>query len=270
MTAEQQRQLDEIEKDRRKREKELLLFLLLLLGQSQRYATAAIRLGHDPGQAIYNVMLGNPDLDLRGAVPGMMMAMRDAYASAVKTAAKIIGVAPLETTPPNYSVAARDAVKQMTDAIIRKVRRVQEQERANGAGPIKLIPAVREAFADGFLGDKPFVADAVAVTAINQGYQQGLFRGWKDEVDGLRYVAVLDNRTTPICVVRDRVELPATDAWWMSNTPPMHYNCRSTLLPIMGNFVPTENPPTFPPAQPGFGKRNTTLLSLAAEAYCTH
>lgn len=43
------------------------------------------------------------------------------------------------------------------------------------------------------------------------------------------YDAILDARTTVICRERDGTVLPADDPWWRSNTPPLHFNCRSGI-----------------------------------------
>lgn len=70
------------------------------------------------------------------------------------------------------------------------------------------------------------------------------------------YDAVLDSRTTSICQERNGVVRPAGDPWWESNTPPLHFNCRSGIRPLtneqaqargISQQLPEESP------QEGFG-----------------
>lgn len=70
------------------------------------------------------------------------------------------------------------------------------------------------------------------------------------------YDAVLDNRTTAICRSRNGVVRPADDPWWQSNTPPLHFSCRSGIRPLTEAEAQTrgiaERLPEEPP-QEGFG-----------------
>lgn len=70
------------------------------------------------------------------------------------------------------------------------------------------------------------------------------------------YDAVLDARTTAICRERNGVVRPADDPWWQSNTPPLHFNCRSGVRPLTEAEAQargiTERLPEEPP-QKGFG-----------------
>ena len=51
-------------------------------------------------------------------------------------------------------------------------------------------------------------------------------------VEGLEYSAVLDRRTTPVCLRLDGAKYAITNSIWESITPPNHHNCRSVLIPI--------------------------------------
>lgn len=76
------------------------------------------------------------------------------------------------------------------------------------------------------------------------------FRQWKSK---------LTMDTTPQCLARKDKVLPADDPWWDDNWPPIHYNCRSTVIALnrlaaerLG--VATANQiKDFPEAQKGFG-----------------
>ncbi|NCC56369.1 MAG: hypothetical protein EOM17_01960 [Synergistales bacterium] len=52
-------------------------------------------------------------------------------------------------------------------------------------------------------------------------------------VEGVEYCAVLDSRTTDMCQERDGLILRINDSRLWDNTPPLHPNCRSVLLPVM-------------------------------------
>jgi SPP1 gp7 family putative phage head morphogenesis protein len=54
-----------------------------------------------------------------------------------------------------------------------------------------------------------------------------------DVIEGVRFSAIMDGRTTDICIARHGLTLPLSDqAGIASNTPPLHYQCRSVWVPI--------------------------------------
>lgn len=44
--------------------------------------------------------------------------------------------------------------------------------------------------------------------------------------------AVLDDRTTDICEECDGTTLPADHGWWGQHNPPLHFSCRSGIIPM--------------------------------------
>lgn len=48
----------------------------------------------------------------------------------------------------------------------------------------------------------------------------------------LRFDASMDDRTTDECAECNGVVLPADDPFWTTHTPPLHYQCRSILVPL--------------------------------------
>lgn len=52
-------------------------------------------------------------------------------------------------------------------------------------------------------------------------------------VEGVEFCAILDSRTTDICAERDGLVLRIDDPRLWENTPPLHPNCRSILIPVM-------------------------------------
>ena len=48
----------------------------------------------------------------------------------------------------------------------------------------------------------------------------------------LRFDASMDDRTTDECAECNGTVLPADDPFWVTHTPPLHYQCRSILVPL--------------------------------------
>jgi SPP1 gp7 family putative phage head morphogenesis protein len=74
-----------------------------------------------------------------------------------------------------------------------------------------------------------------------------------DFVEGLEYSAVLDDRTTEICLELDGLHRHTDDEAWAKFKPPNHYNCRSLLIPITkgDDWDGTDDP--LPNVQPQVG-----------------
>lgn len=74
--------------------------------------------------------------------------------------------------------------------------------------------------------------DALARTIVNHAASASrdlVYKENSDIMDGYRWVATLDSKTTMICGSRDGVVYKnPTDP-----TPPAHYNCRSTTVPVI-------------------------------------
>jgi SPP1 gp7 family putative phage head morphogenesis protein len=85
-------------------------------------------------------------------------------------------------------------------------------------------------------------AEAVVRTAINHTVNAAREEVWaqnKDIISGLRWMSVLDGRTTTLCASRDGNIYPVSDG----PRPPAHWNCRSTMLPVIkGMALVTERP----------------------------
>jgi SPP1 gp7 family putative phage head morphogenesis protein len=45
-----------------------------------------------------------------------------------------------------------------------------------------------------------------------------------------RFTAILDLRTSDVCRACNDTVLPADHSWWARHTPPLHFNCRSTIV----------------------------------------
>lgn len=73
----------------------------------------------------------------------------------------------------------------------------------------------------------------------------------------LRFDAVTDSRISPICEALDGTVLPADDPFWRNHTPPLHFACRSVLVPLDVNEAEDEGISEKAPevdADEGFGR----------------
>lgn len=90
-------------------------------------------------------------------------------------------------------------------------------------------------FKDGLLEIDRRHAEAVVRTAINHtaNYaRQDLYEANSDIVSEWEYVATLDTRTTPICRALDGKRFKVGKG----PTPPQHWNCRSSSVPVIEGF----------------------------------
>lgn len=90
-------------------------------------------------------------------------------------------------------------------------------------------------FKDGILDINKRGAEAMVRTAVNHtaNYaREQLYKENPDLVKGIRWVSVLDNRTTAICRARDgKVYKVGTGP-----RPPAHINCRSCTVPVIASW----------------------------------
>ena len=268
LTAEQQQQLDLVERDRKDRE--ALIFLLLLALSEEAYQNAIItfRTGGDIEEVVRQTFVTGGTPILRNAYEG---AYRDAVRTANEIAGDSINPGPPPTPPPGLD--ATTVIDGMADDLVRRIQPAIDSahESIGNNAPQGVITsddvtsfgdAIKEAMqTGGFLhdnnakGDKPYELWTVGITIVNSGYQPGLFNTWQHSknVFGYQFCAILDDRTTAICEARDGVKLYKDDYWWWTNFCPCHWNCRSSILALLSPFIPTKNPPVTPPVMAGFG-----------------
>jgi len=83
-------------------------------------------------------------------------------------------------------------------------------------------------------------AKAIARTETTRAFNVGDLANTVQYVEGYRFTAVLDDRTTDICQERHGMFIPAHDVDLLAmNTPPLHVNCRSYLIPEL-HYVRTQ------------------------------
>lgn len=88
-------------------------------------------------------------------------------------------------------------------------------------------------------------AEAIVRTAINEVVNQvriNTFQDMGDVVKAIQQISTLDSRTSPICIaysglVWDVVDFePIGHSLPFNGGPPRHFNCRSTLVPVLRSF----------------------------------
>lgn len=250
-------QLDAIDRDRRKRENELLLALLLIGGQAYRTARHDVKLGSDPLYAIRLVLTGNQHFP--GMVAPIAKAMVEAHQAGFARMMRMTG-GTVEEPIPVYTPAAQNAASLAIGTLVRQV---------NGAlsapvAPESTLDALKQAWRDaGWTARDPRTLRALTGSVIVQGYGGGMFRAGQAivKVRGFVHRSVLDDGTTEICVQRDGLRLPKDHAYWRSNFPPLHFGCRSVLMPVLSDGPWSDWLPTVPPA-PGWG-RMAVLMEAA-------
>lgn len=47
-----------------------------------------------------------------------------------------------------------------------------------------------------------------------------------------RFAAVVDTKTSSICLACNKTTLSKDNVWWATHWPPMHHRCRSTVVPL--------------------------------------
>ena len=69
--------------------------------------------------------------------------------------------------------------------------------------------------------------------------------------------AIMDSRTSKACKACDGVILPASDPFWSTHNPPLHFNCRSDITPLSEDEAQgmggVKRPGKVPPVDEGFG-----------------
>lgn len=263
MTEEEQKAIDAIERDRRRREDELLLLLLLISGLATRHAVYAARMGHDPISALNDVIYGNPGLELEGIAPSASNILQLSHQDGVKRAYRLAGQkypTPQDVFGPNvghvYDDAANRLAKGLADGMGKRIGRAMDKARTDGIGPKGLPGRIRESLIDGYSKSDPWTLEDIVETNIVTAHTAGMVGGGQavDAIWGFNFVAVLDDVTTTICKTCAGTKQPKDSAWFFNHTPPMHFNCRSALLPILTDSksaVATAAPSIQP--MPGFG-----------------
>jgi len=120
-----------------------------------------------------------------------------------------------------------DAIERVKQKLIKSTS--SKEEFVKEVGKDEILKKV------GFHKENPFYLETVYRTNISAAYNAGRWaqiKRNKDIIKYLRYIAIDDGRTTPICRSLNGTTLPVDDPFWKKYTPPNHFNCRSSIMPI--------------------------------------
>jgi SPP1 gp7 family putative phage head morphogenesis protein len=131
----------------------------------------------------------------------------------------------------------------MRDTLTRKAQSVLAAALENGESKEQTMEKLEELFAP-YVGAEvagevvsPARLETIVRTNITDAYNQGRLQEMEDPdiadfIEGVRYSAVIDTRTTEICnLLHDKVFEKGSTAVHRL-TPPNHYNCRSVIVPV--------------------------------------
>lgn len=82
-------------------------------------------------------------------------------------------------------------------------------------------------------------ASLIVTTETTYAYNRGRLISYRENnVDYVRFSAIMDARTSAICASRHGLVMAMTSPDLVSNTPPLHGRCRSVLTPIYSRYEP--------------------------------
>lgn len=242
-----QADIDKIDSDRSKREDKLILALLLLMDDAEEESTQYLH---------GNLMLPLANV-LNRAVPVIAESMAEAHADAYRRLGLITGedvnlanAGSVDDLAKQYEPTAQTSADAMVATL---GQAIADQRQATPDESAKSI--VRNAFETaGYTKSETRGLELGVERSIVMASNGGMLAASINSVTvtGLEHVSVLDDGTTVICEERNGLMLPASDPYWVTGCPPLHWNCRSILLPITGDFEPSTWRPSVP-ALPGFG-----------------
>jgi len=123
---------------------------------------------------------------------------------------------------------ARDTSRQVEQAINSGI--------ANGESVDQIVRRIRgtRSFPGAFGSSRRNVQSVVrtSITHVSARAREESFAANSDIIKGYQYVATLDARTTDICASIDGQVFPVGQG----PRPPLHINCRSTVIPIMKSW----------------------------------
>jgi len=203
---------------------------------------------------------------------------------------------PSKTDPPadpdryEQAIAALRRRVPMTDPEFRKLEEDERQKAfwVAGVTQARLVQEAKDAIeravaegtslddfkadvggelAEAWGGEDAARLETVFRTNVMGAYNAGRSEIFSDPVvrearPYLRFDTAGDARVTEdICEPCDGVILPADHPWWATHTPPLHYSCRSILVPLSQEEAEQEGITASPPAVqplPGFGRPSSS------------
>ena len=145
----------------------------------------------------------------------------------------------IKNLPTKIDLTANKIVSDITDRFDTASTLTAIDAIDDGLPDDKIIEATEDSI-DEFIAGSVIVAGSGAVVNkfINIG-RNNTFVAAKDQVQVFQFSAVLDNRTTDICRSLDGKTFTFEDGTGLEFRPPLHFNCRSIILPVPGAQAPT-------------------------------
>lgn len=100
---------------------------------------------------------------------------------------------------------------------------------------------VSEMLAESWGGEDPFRVETIFRTNLQMAYSYGRYSDQvanKESRPVWQFQAVMDSRTSDICEDLDGTTLDADDSFWNDHQPPLHFNCRSTIVALTEQEAP--------------------------------
>ena len=136
------------------------------------------------------------------------------------------------TLEPELRFRAFTVAALSTHDNVEKVRQMSIDAVEKGTSLSKFWTEANALDAAG-LGSSPWYWETVYRTNTQTCYNAGRAAEFtRAQPEYLEFVGIEDGRQTEICAARSGVIRPASDPWWRSNWPPLHFNCRSTVRSV--------------------------------------
>lgn len=121
----------------------------------------------------------------------------------------------------------------LREAVAEKARDVVQKSMQEGSTLQERMKALREAAPEFDIMSNARI-ESIARTEVTRADTMGTLINAKanNDVIGFEFSAIMDDRTTDICVSRHGLVMRIDDPNLASNTPPLHVNCRSLLMEL--------------------------------------
>ena len=130
----------------------------------------------------------------------------------------------------NYS----DRIWMNTDLLASRLQKTLAVAIANGQGIQKTARDIRNDY-----NVNQYYAERLIRTESNHFHNEGEIEAYKQMgFEKFKFLATLDNRTSEICAEMDSKVFNVKDGIPGENVPPLHPNCRSTIVPYFKEYEP--------------------------------
>lgn len=121
-----------------------------------------------------------------------------------------------------------------SDILATKLKNTLAVAIANGQSVYKTASEVRNDFGVG-----QYYAERLIRTESNHFHNEGELEAYKAMgFEYFQFLATLDNRTSEICAEMDGKKFKVSEGIPGDNVPPLHPNCRSTIVPYFKGYEP--------------------------------